>query len=133
MFQPIIQKLIVIGVTCDIHKVIRTYHLKTCVFYLTQNYVCDDRESERNNRWNWAIAIFEKLRELIMLGNVTEFFATDRYVFKSKYLPNPECEHQDNDFTEELSRYRCCRIRKARLLIVDQILCVLRNSQSKFH
>ena len=130
VIHPILEKLIVIGVTSDIHKVILTYHLKTCVFYLTQNHVCDDQESERNNRWNWAIAVFEKLRELIMLGNVTEFFATDRYVFGAHFL---ECEQHENNFTADLPRYRCCRIRKTRLLIVDQILCVPRDSKSKFH
>ena len=68
-----------------------------------------------------------------MLGKVAEFFATDRYVFKGRFPTHPECELHGDDFTADLPRYRCRRIRKARILIVDQILCVLRHSQSKFH
>ena len=123
------QKLIDLGVTLDIHKVKRTYHLKTCVFYLTQHYVCDDSDIDGNNRWKWAIAIYEKLREFILLGDTKEFFAVDEYVFRRNYI---ECKHTKEQFTEILPRFRCCRIRKARLLIVDQILCVLHLSHAQY-
>ena len=42
VIKPIIQDPIRLDVTLDIHRVIRTYHLKTSVFYLTKNYVYDD-------------------------------------------------------------------------------------------
>ena len=116
-------------------KSLRTYHLKTCVFYLTQHYVCDDTDIEGNNMWNWAIAILEKLREFIILGDVKEFYATEQCVFRRSKDDNkiPECKHDEADLNLTLPRFRCCRVRKARLLIVDQILRVLRDSKSKYH
>ena len=69
---PIVHKLTDLGVTLDIHSVIRTYHLKTCVFCLPQHYVFDELEIEGNNRLKWAIAIFEKLREYVVLGNAKD-------------------------------------------------------------
>ena len=125
--RPIIKKVIDLGVSLDIHEVIRTYPLKTCVFLLTQDYVCDDSDIEGNNRWTWAIAIFMKLRELVILGDVKEFFVTDQYVFRKS---KQECDHKH--FTAEMPRFFCCRLRKARLLMVDQILRVLRDSKSKY-
>ena len=116
VIRPIIQKLIDLGVTLDIHKIIKTYPLKTCVFYLTQNYICDGSDAIVNRMWAWAIAIFEKLREFVMLGDVKEFFATDLYVFGKVAL---ECKHDEEDFTASLPRFICCRRRKARLLVVD--------------
>ena len=132
MIRPILQKLIDLGVTLDIHKVIRTYYLKTCVFYLTQYYVCDDWDMKGYNRRKWAIAIYEKLRQFVMLGNVKEFFATDRYVFRGLHKSEAACVHDQEDFTASLPRFVCCRRRKARLLIIDEILCVLRESYERY-
>ena len=126
VIKNIVHKLIDLGVTLNIKNVIRTYHLKTCVFYLTQNYVYDDSNIEGNNRWKWAIAIFEKLREFVVLGNVKEFFATEKYVFKGLYRYSYlECQHSKDSFEVALPKLICCRRRKARLLMVDQILSVL--------
>ena len=88
--QPIVPELIQLRVTQDIHNVIRTYHLKSCVFYLTENDVYTVDNAITNSRIQWAINIFAKLREFILLGNITEFFDTenDRYIFKQ--LPFPE-------------------------------------------
>ena len=134
IMQPIVQELIYLGVTHDIHKIIRTYHLKTCVFILTKNYRYDENDISGNDRLKWAIAIYTKLRELVILGDAKEFFATERYIFKSweKYASDRvECEHNEEDYIVALPRFFCCRVRKARLLMVDQILHVLREWQRK--
>ena len=81
VIHPIVLKLFNLGVTLNIHKIIRTNHLKTCVFYLTKHYVNDESDFEKN-KWKWAIPISEKLREFIILGNVKEFFAANKFVFK---------------------------------------------------
>ena len=135
IIQPIVRQLIYLGVTHEITKIIRTYHLKTCVFYLTRYYECANGHIEENNVWKWAIAIFEKLRDFVIQGDVIEFFDTKRCVFRHNKMDYkiPECKHKVCDFTKPLPRFRCCRIRKARLMIVDQILRVLRNSQSRYH
>ena len=126
VIHPIVQRLIDLGVTLDIHKVVRTYHLKTCVFYLTQRYVFDKSDIEGNNSLKWAIAIFEKLRDFVVLGNAKEFFATDRYMFGG-LITRAECKHSKKLFKASVPRFHCCRRRKARLLIVDQILFALRE------
>ena len=129
VIQLIVPQLIHLGVTGDIHNLIRSYHLKTCVFILTQNYECNhsnDKESETNNKWTWAIWIYEKLREIIMLGNVHEFFATDRKVLREN------CQHSEAKFSAELPRFLCCRVRKARHLVVNQIICVLRLCRDRY-
>ena len=132
VIKPIVKRLIELGVTLDIHKLIKSYYLKTCVFYLTKHYVYDDSDIERNNRWKWAIATFEKLREFVMLGNVKQFFSQDQYIFEGQ-CKAPECVHDEEDFTAPLPRYSCCRRRKARLLVIDQILRVLRESYERYH
>ena len=124
---PTVPDLIRLGVTLNLHTQIRTYQLKTCVFFLTQQYTHDSSDIEGNNRWKWAIKIYEKLREFILLGNVKEFFATDRFIFRGE---EQSCKHSKAAFTVILPRFHCCRVRKARLLIVDQILSVLREFQS---
>ena len=135
IMQPIVPELIHLGVTQDIHNVIRTYHLKSCVFYLTENYVYTDEDAKKNNRLQWAIYIFAKLREFILLGNIMEFFDTEnnRYMFKqlpfAEHDVKVECQHDGSDFNVALPRFYCCRVRKARLLMVDQILRVLRDTK----
>ena len=135
VIQPIVQNLIDLGVTLDIHTVIRTYNLKTCVFYLTQDYVFDESDTKSNNRWKWAISIYEKLRQFIISGDVKEFFATHKYIFKTATAIQIEieCVHNEKDFTVSLPQFFCCRRRKARLMMVDQILCVLRMSYERYH
>ena len=134
VIQPILPKLIHLGLTMNIHDLIRTYQLKTCVFYITQNYRYVESDIRINTRLAFAIAIYQKLREFIMIGNAKEFFATERFVFRqwNDYKVS-ECKHSEHDFTMVLPRFRCCRRRQARLLIVDQILQVLCDSHSKYH
>ena len=101
---------------------------------MTQDYVCDDSDIEENNRWKWAIAIYEKLREFVILGNTREFFATEQSMFKPLRAHDIfECEHGEEDYNVALPRFFCCRRRKARLLIIDQILQVLRVSYDRYH
>ena len=57
VIQTIVPQLIRIGVTSDIHVLIKSYMLKTCVFYLTQNHVSDCDDIERNNRLTWSTLI----------------------------------------------------------------------------
>ena len=134
VIRPVVKKLVELGVTLDFHKVIKTYYLKTALFLLTKHYVCDDSDIEGNNRWTWAIAIYVELRKIVILGNVKEFFASERFIFKGlkNNQEEPDCVH-DEDFTAPLPRFRCCRFRKARLLMVDQILRVLRQSFKHYH
>ena len=80
-----------------------------------------------------SIAIFEKLREFVVIGNAKEFFATDRYIFRG--LDNkwePECKHSEKALKVSLPRFLCCRRRKARLLIVDRIPSVLREYNGRY-
>ena len=132
VIQPIVPKLIDLGVTVDIHAVIRTYHLKTCVFYLTKSYNRDKSDKRSFDRWKWAIAIFDKLREFILMGNIKEFFATYEYIFIDNE-GEQECVHSEADFNVALPRFHCCRVRKARFLMVDQILKVLNLSQKNYY
>ena len=77
---------------------------------------------------------FRKIARFFMLANVKEVFANERYIFKKQEnFDFRECEHNEEDFTATLPRIRCCRERKARLLIIDQILRVLRDSKRKNH
>ena len=121
------RQLIQIGETDNIHKVIKTYHLKTCLFYLTEHL--DVSNMETSSSWRWTIMIYEKLREFILIGNVKELFDKDRFLF-GRY--SEECEHSYEESYEALPRFRCCRRRKARLLIVHGILEVLHRSQTEF-
>ena len=58
---------------------------------MTQHYVFDESDSEGNNQLKWAIAIFEKLREFVVVGNVKEFFLRriDMYSEDLKNMGNP--------------------------------------------
>ena len=128
VLRPIVPKLIRLGITDDIHNVIRSYHLKTCVFYLTQNHTKNDNDPN-NNLWKWTIAIYRKLREFILLGTTKEFFNKKRNLLQRKMV---KCIHDEKEFTQRCPPYGCCRLRKARLLMVDQILRVLCDSEKQY-
>ena len=75
-----------------------------------------------------------KLWELIIIGDCKEFFQRNRCLFRNRNNESvPECIHMESDYTVEMPRYRCCRVRQARLLIIDQLLHVLRIGKKRFH
>ena len=124
LLRPIFPQLIALGMTDDIHNTIRSYMLKTCIFYLTHNasnirHLCSDRIC-------WTIAIYELLRRCLIAGGFNEYFgneANDIELFK--------CENKLGD--NYAHRYLCCRQRKGRLLIVARILDVLREYRTHIH
>ena len=120
LLMPIFPHLIIIGVTDDIHDIIRTYMLKTCVMFLTHNAKAVTKLC--NNRICWTIAIFGLLRYCLLKGALFEYF---------DYRGLFSCEHVSNDAATE--RYLCCRKNKARLLIVDRLLNVLRYFRTHMH
>ena len=123
LLRPIFPQLIALGVTDDIHNIVRTYMLKSCILYLTHNKqhimnTCTDPIC-------LAIAIYSLLRHCLVIGEFYEYFANGNHVFALF-----GCEHSVDDSS---NRYFCCRQRKARLLIVDRLLMVLREYRDKMH
>ena len=112
LFAPVIPQLIELGVTSAIDTTIKTYYLKTCVFFITKNH--DLSASENNDPFNWAIKIYVTLKQFLLQGNIPQYFETEL-----KF----ECEHKIN--VSERPRFWCCRQRAAMLLIVDRILHLL--------
>ena len=92
LIYPIISQLICLGVTNDITEIIRSHMLKTGVFILTQKYK-HTKDIQNISKWHWAIIIYTKLRELVIIGNTKEFFQTRRYIFEGRPHGEVECEH----------------------------------------
>ena len=72
-----------------------------------------------------AIAIYGLLRHCLGIGKFHEYFGSGEYV-GSLFV----CEHLVDDSSHQ---YFCCRQRKARLLIVDCLLLVLREYRDSMH
>ena len=116
LLQPLFSQLIFLGVTGDIHNTVRSYMIKTCILYLTHRYRHTDGDT--NSRFCWAIKTYSLLRKCVISGTMYEYFDSEKELFK--------CKHALSN--EELPRFRCCRERKARLLIVDLLLDVLKHN-----
>ena len=119
----IFPQLIALGVTDDIHNIVRTYMLKSCVLYLTHNeqYI----KKRCNDHICLAIAIYGLLRHCLVLGKLYEYFGNGLYI-NTLF----DCEHQVDETSHQ---YFCCRQRKARLLIVDRLLLVLCEYRDYMH
>ena len=111
--QTIVPQLIELGITDNLHNIVKTYYLKTCVLFLTQNHV--ENVSDQESPLDWAICIYDKLREFLTKGKMSAFFDDLEVKF--------ECKHSLEEMQER--RYRCCRERAAMLLITDRIRDVL--------
>ena len=116
IIQSIVPQLIELDVTSNIHNVIKTYYLKTCVLFLTETYVHDQSCTE--SAFDWAIFIYETLRECLIERKIPQFF-------DKKLKFSCSCTQFGN------RRNPCCRLRLAMLLIIDKIqnsLIKYRNS-----
>ena len=124
VLQNIVPQLIKLGVTFDIHDLITSYMLKTCVFYLSIDYTFEEGLVS-NNILYWTIAIYKKLKEYVSIGDYKEFFDDKKYVFKGSHHNEIECSHDQRRFDIKLPRYFCCRKRKARFIIINELLRIL--------
>ena len=119
LLQPIFPQLIALGLTDDIHNIVRTYMLKTCIFYLVNaKQVADGCK----NPICWAILIFSLLRHCLIVGELWEYFGNGHAI-----VPLFKCEHVSHESDE---RFFCCRQRKARLLILDRLVGVLKDHRA---
>ena len=108
---PVLKELMSLGITDDIHNIMRSYMLKTCVIFLTYD---PTKCQLSNDRTIWAIRIYSLMKKCLIRGEMVEYFQRGRQLF---FCP-------DENYTE--LRF-CCRKRKAMMLIVDRILDVLQD------
>lgn len=75
LMQPVLPFLLHLGVSHDIKDIVRSYYLKTSVFYITEKHSADvDNE---HDCWVWAMRIYDKLREYLLIGVIPVYFQTD--------------------------------------------------------
>ena len=112
ILQSIAPQLRDLGVAGDIEDIVRSYYLKTCVLFLTQEY--KQEEKDKGDPFQWTIKIYQKLKDFLIEGNIPVFFE-DFVKF--------ECNHGLEE--SKALTYRCCRQRVAMMVITDRILTLL--------
>ena len=91
LLLPIFPQLRVLGLTDDIHNIIRTYMLKSCVFYLINTWKL---KNKCNKPTCWDIAIYGLLKYCLVIRELWKYFGNGPnivYLFR--------CEHQSRELS----------------------------------
>ena len=129
ILQPVIPQLIELGVAGDTQDIVKTYMLKTCVFFITQ-HDNPDHHDDSHDCVHWAIRIYEKLRDFLQNECILGFFADMKgkpeYLYCNESKTSKLSRFPRHKCSDHPSRYECCRQQESMLLITDRILHVLR-------
>ena len=87
VLHSILQQLVSLSVADDIHDIVRSYMLKSCVFFITQ-HAHPDHHNDKLDRVYWCVRIYKKNLKLLYVKDICRvFFSNERLFFRLPRIP----------------------------------------------